>query len=65
MSSDAGGPHGQSLGILKCTNKTPEHDGKVSVTFSGSHSSAVFTLDVEDAEYFTVGESYDFSAITP
>jgi hypothetical protein len=64
--SQAGGPHGQHLGVLKCVNKRPlNHSDKWSVAFVGDTASAVFTLSKEDAEYFTEGQSYSFRATQP
>ena len=60
-----GGPHGQALGLMKCTSKTILDNGKVSVYFSGDGSSAVHHLEAADAEYFTVGQKYHFKAETP
>jgi len=59
-----GGPHGQSLGILKCTNKTPLGE-QVSVSFSSADGSASFLMNAEQSEYFTVGQSYHLSATQP
>lgn len=64
--SQGGGPHGQSLGFLKCTNKTVLENQQVSVAFKGDgRSTAVFILSDEDAEYYTVGENYHFSSTQP
>jgi hypothetical protein len=60
-----GGPTGQALGVMKCSTKTPTHDGKVSVAFISDSGSAVFTLSEEAAEYFVVDEQYHFSATRP
>jgi hypothetical protein len=60
-----GGPHGQDMGLLKCTSKTILDNGKVSAYFSGEGSSAVFHLKAEDAEYFTIGQKYQFKAVVP
>lgn len=62
--SDAGGPHGQSLGLLKCSNKT-ELGEKVSISFSGEHGSASFLMDKESAEYFALDAHYHFLATHP
>jgi hypothetical protein len=61
-----GGPHlsdGQALGLMKCTAKTIGDNGKVSVYFSGDGATAVFNLNAEDAEYFTVRQKYEFKAV--
>ena len=58
------GPHGQDLGTLKCVSKSAVNH-KVTVSFSSNTASASFTLSEEDAEYFVIGESYNFSAVTP
>jgi hypothetical protein len=64
-----GGPTRQDLGLLKCVHKSPSSLGKVVVTFAGqdeeSSGTAIFRLSAEDAEYFAVGQSYEFTATRP
>ena len=63
--SAGGGPTKLDLGLLKCVDKLETVGGKVSVSFSTGKGSAVFSLSKEDADYFVVGEHYDFVATKP
>jgi hypothetical protein len=55
-----GSPHGQKLGIFKCT-----FNSGGSVSFTGEHGSISLSLSAEDAAYFVVGQSYEFAATKP
>lgn len=60
------GPHpGQDLGLVKCLYKGPTGDGSIFVVFHGEQGTASFSLQPERAEYFVVGQSYDFWAKRP
>jgi hypothetical protein len=66
--SDAGGPKGQVLGVFKCFSKETLGDGKIMVLFQDAKDmsySAWFWLTPEQAEYYTVGQSYEFKTTTP
>jgi len=63
------GPHGKDLGLLKCNSKVVKGE-IVTATFASTeretpNGTAIFKLSPEDAEYFVVGEIYDFKATTP
>jgi len=64
--SDAGGPHGQSLGLVKCYSKSlATEEGKLMVSLSGANLSVSATLSKEAADYLVVGESYELKLTTP
>ena len=64
--SDAGGPHGQSLGLVKCTHKSlAVEEGRFMVLLSGANLSMTVTLAKEVADYLVVGESYELKLTTP
>jgi len=55
---------GQVIGVFKCDIKRPI--GKlISVEFSGPAGAIILHLSAEDAEYYTEGQSYQFSATRP
>jgi hypothetical protein len=60
--SGSPGPHGQIVGTFTCLTKA---NGNAVFTSPAGAGTIVLHLDDEDAEYFTVGQSYEFSATQP
>jgi hypothetical protein len=60
-----GGPHGKSLGLMKCLHVRELETDKFSVSFASDNGSAIFTLEREDVLYFVEGQSYEFKATQP
>jgi hypothetical protein len=56
-----GGPHGKSLGLMKCLRVTELEGEKYSVTFISENGSAIFTLSKEEVLPLAEGQSYNFN----
>ena len=63
--SGSPGPRGISVGLFQCVSKSNASSGVTAVFHSEAAGTIVLRLGEEDAEYFTVGQLYDFSATQP
>ena len=59
------GPRGISLGLMKCISKSKPIGSKIVLVFSSNGNHCSVHLEPEDADYFTVGQSYSFAATAP
>jgi hypothetical protein len=51
--------------LMKCISKSKPIGSKIVLVFSSNGNHCSVHLEPEDADYFTVGQSYSFAATTP